>query len=115
MNFWYIISGECDLCQSTPDILERCWSRLRSYEAISSPEYICQTSPDPILSAFELCSIFTVQAELNDGTFRVSFASALVLEIFSLFLFNPQVTVAEPNLHCVIYNLCTGTVFGTLK
>ncbi len=65
-------AGECFTCEQTPDALEKSWSRLRTYEAISSPEYICQTSKDPILTAFELSSEFNVLAEMNDGTFRVN-------------------------------------------
>ena len=73
-------TGDCKTCQLTPDVLERCWSRLRTYEAISSPEYISQTSSDPILTAFELCSVFGAQAELHDGTFRVALFLHFILD-----------------------------------
>ncbi|XP_071453244.1 short transient receptor potential channel 1-like [Hetaerina americana] len=47
-----------EVCQAREDELYRLsskYSRLNLYRALANPAYICHTSSDPILTAFELC------------------------------------------------------------
>jgi len=61
-------------------------ARLNVYRALSSPSYIVQSSPDPILAAFELSQELTENGDI-ERHFVVSMSSTVTHVVSSYFLF----------------------------
>lgn len=61
------ISCQCGSCQQKQnfDSLKRSRSRLNAYRALASPAYMALSSPDPIMTTFELRQEMVVLAEVE--------------------------------------------------
>ena len=57
-------------------------ARLNVYRALSSPSYIVQTSPDPILTAFELSQELT-----ENGDIERHFVVSMSVRVYTVFFF----------------------------
>lgn len=55
-HIFYDLRCGCDECirQSTEDSLRHSLSRVNEYRALASPSLIALSSPDPLLTAFQL-------------------------------------------------------------
>ena len=80
----HAISCLCDDCQLKQnfDSLKRSRSRLNAYRALASPAYMALSSPDPIMSTFELRQEMMKLAEV-EKEFKVH---SYFLEKFQYFL-----------------------------
>uniref|UniRef100_A0A1I8GEW4 ANK_REP_REGION domain-containing protein n=1 Tax=Macrostomum lignano TaxID=282301 RepID=A0A1I8GEW4_9PLAT len=108
----HVITCLCEDCQikQNYDSLKRSRSRLNAYRALASPAYMALSSPDPIMTTFELRQEMMKLAEVEKEFKKGNIISRTAYNLFSC-LQTEYVTLVEQcmNFACEMMDLCRGT------
>lgn len=100
----HVIACQCRDCQVKQkfDSLKRSRSRLNAYRALASPAYIVLSSPDPIMTTFELRQEMMALAEI-EKEFKVTLSNPLVsLTSFENTIWNNALVDTRRKFHLLV-------------